>query len=104
MFKQFLWILILAILSVFSSCRAAEAVNDELPTENLIIYYSPDTGNEKLLKAAEKYGSNILYVYKNINGIAVTVPKGKTVSDAVKYYGKVKGVLSVTKDRKVQLD
>lgn len=102
--KQVFLILMLTIVLALSSCTATRSVQDNTTTENLIIYYSPDNGNSELLSAAKKFGSKILYVYKNINGIAVTVPKGKTVPDAIKYYEKVNGVLSVTKDQKMQLD
>lgn len=104
MVKQAFKILLLIIVSIMSGCNATKAAHDIAPIKNLIIYYEPETGNEELLKAAKQYGSDILYVYKNINGIAVTVPKSKTVSDAIKYYEKIKGVLSVAKDEKMQLD
>lgn len=102
--KQLFLILVLTFMSVLSSCTATKFLQDNAANENLIIYYSPDTGNEGLIEAAEKYGSKILYVYKNINGVAVTVPKNKTVTEAMKYYKKVNGVLSVTRDQKMQLD
>lgn len=98
----FLILMLTTVLALFS-CTATRSVQDNTTTEILIIYYSPDNGNKELLSAAKKYGSKILYVYKNINGIAVTVPKGKTVPDAMKYYEKVNGVLSVSKDEKIQL-
>lgn len=104
MVKQLFVILVLTISLALSSCTATRSVQDNTTTENLIIYYSPGNGNSELLSAAKKYGSKILYVYKNINGIAVTVPKDKTVQEAMKYYEKVNGVLSVIKDQKMQLD
>jgi hypothetical protein len=104
MVKQVFEILVLTMVLALSSCTATRSVQDNTTTENLIIYYSDDGGNSELLRAAKKYGSKILYVYKNINGVAVTVPKNKTVSEAMKYYKKVNGVLSVTKDQKMQLD
>ena len=89
---------------LLSSCRTVKPVPEDVPAENLIIYYEPEAGNEGLLAAAKKYGSKVLYVYKVINGIAVTVPKGKTFREAMDYYGRIPGVLSVTQDRKLQLD
>lgn len=103
--SNFLWgILLLIASSAMFSCSTTKSVSDKTAGENLIIYYSPDCGNTELLKAAEKYGSRILYVYKNINGIAVTVPKDKTLQDAMKYYRNINGVLSVSPDGKMQLD
>lgn len=75
-----------------------------MPCENIIIFYDPAAGNAALLDAAKTYGSEVIYIYKNINAIAVTVPAGRTVSAAKEYYGNVKGALSVTEDRKLQLD
>lgn len=46
----------------------------------------------------------MIYAYRNINGIAVTVPKGKSVQEAMKYYDSINGVLSVVKDQKMRLD
>lgn len=97
-------IMLIAVALVVSSCSATKRMNESHENENLIIYYEPGAGNGELLKAAKRYGSEVLYVYQNINGIAVTVPRDKTVTDAMKYYGKIKGVLSVTQDRKLQLD
>lgn len=97
-------IMLIAVALVVSSCSATKRLNESHENDNLIIYYEPRAGNGELLKAAKSYGSEVLYVYQNINGIAVTVPRDKTVTDAMKYYGKIKGVLSVTQDRKLQLD
>lgn len=104
MIKQTIKIIILAFAIILPSCRTTKVVQVETPGENLIIYYDPKAGNETLLNAAKIYGSDVLYVYKIINGIAVTVPKNKSVSDAIKFYEKIPGVLSVNKDQKLQLN
>lgn len=98
MLKKLSYILVLAAVALLASCRSAKPAGEVAANDNLIIFYDPEAGNSELLKAAEKYGSKILYVYKNINGIAVTVPNGKSVLDAISHYEKIKGVLSVTKD------
>lgn len=94
----------MALAIILPSCRTTKLGQVETPGEHLIIYYNPETGNGALLDAAKKYGSEVLYVYKVINGIAVTVPKNKSVSDAIKFYEKIPGVLSVNKDQKLQLN
>lgn len=104
MFKQTLKIIVLALAIILPSCRTTKLGQVETPGENLIIYYNPETGNGALLDAAKKYGSEVLYVYRVINGIAVTVPKNKSVSDAIKFYENIPGVLSVNKDQKLQLN
>lgn len=101
---QIFKILIFLAVSLLASCSTAKTAQQNVTHENLIIYYDPEVGNEPLLRAAKQYGSEILYIYHNINGIAVTVPQSKPLQDAVKYYESIKGVLSVTKDMKVQLD
>lgn len=95
--------LILSAISLLSGCSTAKTAKESVPNQNLIICYEPKTGNKDLLHAAKKYGSEVLYVYKNINGIAVSVPKNKNLPDAIKYYENVKGVLSVTKDEQLRL-
>lgn len=100
---QIFKIFILLAASLLASCSAAKTAPHNVAHENLIIYYDPEVGNEALLSAAKQYGSEILYIYNNINGIAVTVPHDKSLQDTVKYYENIKGVLSVNKDIKVQL-
>lgn len=94
----------MGILSVTASCSATKAVQKSVTHENLIIYYNPSAGNDDLLRAAKKYGSEVLYVYKNINGIAVSIPKNRSLQEAVNYYEKINGVFSVMKYEKMQLD
>lgn len=103
-FSKTIKILLLGILSVMTSCSATKAVQKSVTHENLIIYYDPAAGNDDLLRAAKKYGSEVLYVYKNINGIAVSIPKNRSFQEAVNYYEKISGVISVMKDEKMQLD
>lgn len=102
--RQVYKILLMMGAILLPSCRTVKPVQENVPAENLIIYYEAEAGKEGLLVAAKKYGSKVLYVYKVINGIAVTVPKGKTFREAMDYYGCIPGVLSVTQDRKLQLD
>ncbi len=96
-------ILFLLAVSAFISCSSTKLVQNNNEHENLIIYYDTQGGNGELIEAAKKYGSDVLYVYKNINGIAVTVPDGKTIQEATKYYDGIKGVLSVVEDGKMQI-
>lgn len=101
---QIFKILLLLAASLLASCSTAKTAPHNVAHENLIIYYEPEVGNEALLRAAKQYGSEILYIYNNINGIAVTVTHDAAPHDAIKYYEDIKGVLSATKDMKVQLD
>ena len=60
----------------------------------LIVFYDAEMGKSDLLSAAKKYGSRIIYSYKNFNGIAITLPSDKGVEESIRYYQRVKGVLS----------
>jgi lipoprotein len=103
--KRFIFRLFLPLLlAAVSSCTSVRNVANDMPCENLIIFYDPAAGNAALLEIAKSYGSEVIYIYQNINAIAVTVPAGRTVSAAKEYYGDVKGVLSVSEDRRLQLD
>lgn len=104
MFKQTLIIIVLAFAIILPACRTTKVGQEKTPGESLIIYYDPEAGKEALLDAVKKFDSEVLYVYKVINGIAVTVPKDRAVSEAIKYYEKIPGVLSVNKDQKLQLN
>lgn len=104
MMKSALKLLVFILISSIASCTSLQKTLPENSTGNLIIYYDSTAGNGKLLEAAKEYGSKVLYVYKNINGITVTVPKNQTVPQAIKYYEKVEGVLSVSRDRMMQLN
>jgi hypothetical protein len=70
----------------------------------LIIYYDQQVGKKELLKAVKEYGATILYQYNNFNGIAISIPKGKTLDESILFFEKVKGVLSVHKDYIYKLD
>lgn len=66
---------------------------------NLIIFYDAKIGKGRLLEAVNQYGAKLLYDYTHLNGIAVSVPENKSMDDAIKYFKKVSGVLSVEKDQ-----
>lgn len=105
--KRFIFRLFLPLLlAAVSLCTSVRNVANDMPCENIIIFYDPAAGNAALLDAAKTYGSEVIYIYKNINAIAVTVtvPAGRTLPAAKEYYGDVKGVLSVSEDRRLQLD
>lgn len=79
--------------------RKAEIADNLYHRGVLIIYYDKTVGAEPLLKAAERYGSEIIYRYNIISGVALRVPKDKSDEEAIAYYKKVKGVLQVARDR-----
>lgn len=95
-----------AILSAITGCSAhrnAVASKSDDANAIVIIFFDSTVGNADLKKAAEAYGSRVVYDYTQLNGMAVTVPKGKTVNDAVSYYQGVNGVVSAQPDQKMEL-
>lgn len=70
----------------------------------LIIFYDPAVGKQPLLKAVRKMEAEILYDYKNFNGMAVRMPDSIRIEDAITRLRKVKGVLQVNRDRIYRLD
>lgn len=73
-------------------------------TRTLIIYYDPEIGDNVLLKAVEDYGAELTYQYKALKGIAMRIPDGKTMENAMVYFRKVKGVTSVHRDQIHSID
>ena len=102
---------IYALLTIgcFSSCRTAhipEKQETAISGNVLIVFYDTETGKSDLLSAAKKYNGILesRYSYKNFNGIAITLPSDKGVEESIRYYQRVKGVLSVTPDRNLELN
>lgn len=79
-----------------------QKVADDVRT--VIVYYDARKGKSALLKAARKYGSKVLYEYRNFNAVALSVPAGKSASDAVRRYERVRGVVLVALDQRLKLD
>lgn len=101
-FLTFFTASVLALL-LASACHTPQHTEAASSGRNLIIFYDGSVGSKPLLKAAKKYGSKVLYQYRNFSGITVTIPSRYTTAQAIDHYRQVKGVLSVQKDRKMQL-
>lgn len=92
-----------------SSCHtsrtvtSAPEVKTDEPRFTLIIMYDASIGKEPLMKAVKAYQATLLYDYKNFNGIAISIPTSREETNAIRHFKSVKGVLSVQKDRKMQL-
>jgi len=72
-------------------------------TGNLIIFYDTQTGSAPLLKAVKTSGATLVYEYKNLYGIAIRPSSKTNIEDAIAYFKKVNGVLSVEQDRLLKL-
>ena len=78
--------------------------NSEYNPHVLIVFYDTKVGSAPLLKAAKAFGSEIIYTYRIIHAVALRVPENKDMNTAINYYGKVKGVIQVERERIMHLD
>ncbi|WP_116678552.1 hypothetical protein [Porphyromonas loveana] len=81
----------------------AEAIATDTVSRIVIAFYDSEEGKLNLIKAARLYCSEIVYHYKNLHGMALSVPRGKSEEEALAYYRKVKGVLGVSRNEKAYL-
>jgi hypothetical protein len=65
--------------------------------------YDEAVGKEPLLEAIETYGAEVKYDYSLIPGMAIRIPDGKDIHDAITFFRKVRGVTSVERDRIIRL-
>lgn len=84
-------------LSTGQEIRLVEDDGCVSPT-NLIIMYDAEVGKDALLQAVKDYGAELLYDYRIISGIAIKIPEGKHILEAIAYFSKVKGVIAVERD------
>lgn len=82
---------------------AAQNTKPQNITRNLIIFYDKTIGKTALLQAVQDYDAELLYDYKNLHGIAIKLPNEKDVDEAIGFFKKVDGVLSVERDSIMQL-
>lgn len=88
------------------NCCSLDSISNEdvrYSPSTLIIWYKQGR-KKKLLKAVKKYNAEILYDYKNFNGVAIKIPQGMDINSAIAYFKKVKGVLQVNRDSIMHLD
>ena len=101
--------LLLTALAAAVSCgtqKPVAVIDNPLPVQEeidvspntLIIMYDEEIGKEPLLKAVEAYGAELIYDYSIIPGIAIRIPDGKDIHDAIAYFKKIQGVTSVERD------
>lgn len=85
--------------TVESDLQINSQLSDDVVRGSLIISYDGEDALARLKKAIETYGAEVVYEYKIINSVAIRVPDTKTDEQAIQYFQKVKGVLSVERDR-----
>ena len=70
----------------------------------LIIFYDVKIGKEPLLKAIEDYHATVIYDLKIMKSISIKIPENTKIEDAIDYFQKVEGVLTVNRDAICHLD
>lgn len=103
------------MLLLLCSCGAGKSSSEVLTdlqepdyrqnSDVLIIYYDAEIGRQPLLECIKKQKAEIIYEYSLFNAVAVKLHKhvGNSAK-AVATFAKVKGVISVQRDRIVSLD
>ena len=71
--------------------------------DRLLIMYDEKIGKEPLLAAIEEYNAEIIYDYTIIPGMAIKIPEGADIHEAMEFFKKVKGVVSVERDQIIYL-
>lgn len=78
-------------------------LEDEIySSTTLIISYDNTADTATLLKAIAAYGAEIIYRYNNIQAVAISIPDGKDIHQAIDHFRQIPGVTAVNRDRKVQ--
>ena len=54
---------------------------------------------DSLRAEVQRYGAKVIYDYKYINGMAISVPANVDINEAKRHFEAVPGVLSVERDR-----
>lgn len=102
-------LLLLTCAAPFHSCNTAgknviaEQQDPRFDSRVLIIFYDKETGKNPLLESLSAYDATLVYSYKYVNGIAIDIPPDKDILEAIEYFKTIKGVLSVERDRKLDL-
>lgn len=111
-FKYGIPLILVAQIVIFlsTSCKSKQAVElsasiQEHQTEQehspnvFLVMYDAEVGKEPLLMAIKAYKCEVIYAYNIINGMALKKPEGRTLEETMRYFKKVKGVLTVEYDR-----
>ena len=100
---------LIACLLPLTSCTTAQEnittgqQDARFDSRVLIIFYDKEVGDKPLLESLSTYDAELVYSYEILGGIAINIPPDKDILEAIEYFKSVKGVLSVERDRKVEL-
>ncbi|MDD6853210.1 MAG: hypothetical protein PUD58_02730 [Prevotella sp.] len=83
-------------------CGAAE--NEDYSKSVLIIFYEDATAKKRLRRALRKMHCETIYEYHNFNAMAVRIPESSEIMAVADRIRKIRGVLTVERDRIMHLD
>ena len=75
----------------------------EYSSNVLIIFYDESIGKDPLLKAIKEFNATIIYDLKIMKSITIKIPEDKKIEEAIDFFQKVDGVLTVNRDSQMQL-
>lgn len=76
----------------------------DVSPNTLIISYDETIGKQPLLDAIEEYNAIILYDYSIINAVAIKIPDGTEIENAIDFFKGIEGVLFVNRDHIYHID
>lgn len=69
----------------------------------ILFYDKSQTNTEKLITQGKKWNIELVYDYKNLNGLAIHIPNVNDVEEVKNFYTQTKGVLSIEQNQINQL-
>ena len=70
----------------------------------LLIFFDPSIGKDTLMAAIEEYGATVIYEYRIVDAVAIRIPQGTFIGDAIEFFQNVDGVTFVKRDQMVHPD
>lgn len=86
------------VMPIPTSAPTPKPTLEQTVSQTLIIMYNPSSGKQALLKAVADHQATIVDEYNSLNGMAIRLPAGTDMNQAIKDFGQVLGVVSVEKD------
>lgn len=90
--------------TLHASADSTTVSDNEFSPRVLIIFYQEASAKRRLRKALKKYHCETIYDYRNFNGMAVKTPDDANIITIAQRLRKIRGVLSVQRDRIMHLD
>ena len=109
-----IFLLQVAAAVLLTSCRSPKATpiattlqppaaDHHYSPTTLLLTYDAQVGKGLILKALRQIKAEVIYDYHNFSGMAIRKPESMSIEETLTYLKKVKGVISVERDRIIQL-